>query len=136
MLRRNGAGLKQQSTSIKKYPNLCIKQPLISDWLKNKTKWWEQWAKAEQQGRSGAAKRLKQVDDILELWIAKAMCDRVHLSGELIQHKWTHFTDLVGIPEEERLALNEGWLGSLKKHCGLKELKWHREAESAHYSTG
>ncbi|KAJ7318073.1 hypothetical protein DFH08DRAFT_820097 [Mycena albidolilacea] len=101
---------KTAENFVKKYPNLCIKQLLVSDWLKNEKKWRDQWAEVEQLGKAGAVKQIKQVehpevDDMLELWIAKAMCDRVHLSGEIIRLKWTRFADLVGIPEDERLAL-------------------------------
>lgn len=93
-------------------------------------------AEAEQQGWAGGAKRLNQVeqpevDDMLELWIAKAMRDRVHLTGEVIREKWRRFADLVGVPVEDRLTLSDGWLASLKKRCGLKELKRHGEADSA-----
>ncbi|KAJ7740354.1 hypothetical protein B0H16DRAFT_1277451, partial [Mycena metata] len=28
------------------YPNLCIKQPLVSSWLKDESKWREQWDEA------------------------------------------------------------------------------------------
>ncbi|KAJ6491614.1 hypothetical protein C8R47DRAFT_1044693 [Mycena vitilis] len=115
------------------YPNLCIKQPLISSWLKSEEKWRDQWAEAQEHGRSGDTKRVKQVehpevDDMLELWVTKAMADRVHLSRP---PKWTRFADLAGIPADERLGLSEGWLTSFKKRCGLKEFKRHGEADSA-----
>jgi hypothetical protein len=118
------------------YPNLCIKQPLLSSWLRDEKIWRKRWAKTEQQGRAGNAKRVKQVeypevDDMLELWIAKAMRDRIHLSGEIIRQKWTHFADLTKIPVYERLALSDGWLAALKKRCALKEFKRHGEADSA-----
>jgi hypothetical protein len=118
------------------YPNLCIKQPLVSAWLKEESKWRGQWDEARQHGRSGNAKRVKQVehpdvDDMLELWVAQAMSQRVHLSGEIIREKWSRFADLTGIPGDERLALSEGWLTAFKKRCGLKEFKRHGEAESA-----
>lgn len=71
------------------------------------------------------------VDEMLELWIAKAMRDRVHLTGEIIREKWRRFAELSSIPEEEQLGLSEGWLTALKKRCGLKELKRHGEADSA-----
>jgi hypothetical protein len=29
------------------YPNLHLKQPTISDWVKNETKWHEQWAECQ-----------------------------------------------------------------------------------------
>jgi hypothetical protein len=110
------------------YPKLRIKQPLVSAWLNEEQKWRDQWTETEQQGRSTNVKRMKQVehpevDDMMELWIAKAMRDRVHLTGEIIREKWTRFADLVGIPADERLALSDGWLAALKKRCGLRELK-------------
>jgi hypothetical protein len=91
---------------------------------------------AQEKGRASNAKHLKQVEhpeieDMMELWIAKAMRDRVHLTGEVIREKWTHFADFAGIPQEERLALSDGWLTALKRRYGLKELKRHGEAASA-----
>lgn len=59
------------------------------------------------------------------------MRDRVHITGELICEKWKRFADLAGVPEDERLALSNGWLDSLKLRCGLKELRRHGEADSA-----
>jgi hypothetical protein len=73
----------------------------------------------------------QEIEDMMELWIAKAMRDRVHLTGEVIRKKWTRFADLAGIPQQERLALSDGWLTALKRRCGLKELKRHGEAASA-----
>jgi hypothetical protein len=118
------------------YPNLRIKQPLLSEWLKDEQKWRDQWAEAQEQGKPGNAKRIKQVehpnvDAMLELWISKLMRDCVHITGELIREKWKHFADLAGVPEDERLALSNGWLDSLKLRCGLKELRRHGEADSA-----
>jgi hypothetical protein len=90
---------------------------------------------AQEKGRASNAKRLKQVEhpeieDMMELWIAKAMRDCVHLTGEVIREKWTRFANLARIPQEERLALSDGWLTALKRRCGLKELKRHGEAAS------
>jgi hypothetical protein len=87
-------------------------------------------------GRTDAVKRRKQVEhpeveDMMVLWIAKAMRDGVHLTGEIIRQKWTRFADLVEIPSGERLALSDGWLTALKRRCGLKEFKRHGEAASA-----
>jgi hypothetical protein len=109
---------------------------LVSDWLQNEKKWRNRWAEAEEKGRAGNAKRLKQVEhpeieDMMELWIAKAMHNGVHLTGEFIRQKWTRFADLAGIAPEERLVLSDGWLAALKRRCGLKEFKRHGEAASA-----
>ena len=113
-----------------------MKQPLISDWVKNEAKWREQWAEAVASGTSRNAKRAKQTEhpaimEMLKLWIAKAMHEGVHLSGEIIWQKWTHFADIKGIPKDERLDLSEGWLMAFKKRCGLKQFKAHGEAGSA-----
>lgn len=42
------------------------------------------------------------------------------------------FADLVRIPKEDRLKLSNGWLGCFKERNGLKEMKRHGEAASAH----
>ena len=68
---------------------------------------------------------------MLELWVAKAMADGVHVNGEILCQKWINFADLVGVPNDERLNLSEGWLTAFKKRCGLKEFKRHGEAASA-----
>ena len=65
---------------------------------------------------------------MLELWVAKAMLEGVKVTGEVLRQKWIWFADLVGVPEDERLKLSEGWLTAFKKHCGLKEFKCHNEA--------
>ena len=68
---------------------------------------------------------------MLELWVAKAMADGVHVNGAILRQKWINFADLVGVPNDERLNLSEGWLTAFKKRCGLKEFKKHGEAASA-----
>jgi len=64
-------------------------------------------------------KQVKQTEhpaviEMLELWVAKAMQEGVHINGKIIQQKWTHFADIEGIPDDERLELSEGWLTSFK----------------------
>lgn len=102
--------------------------------------WRERWNEEQEKGRPGNAKRVKQVEhpeieDMMELWIAKAMRDGVHLNGEIIRQKWTRFADLTGIAEDERINLSDGWLAALKRRCGLKEFKRHGEAASADPAT-
>jgi hypothetical protein len=118
------------------YPNLCLKQPTISAWLKDEEKHRLQYAEELAKGQTGNTKRVKQtehpeVNEMLELWIMKAMSDEVQLSGEILRQKWTRFADLVGVPEDERIVLSDGWLASLKRRCGLKNFKRHGEAGSA-----
>lgn len=106
------------------YPNLQLKQPTISSWLKDEGKWRAQWAEVQTKGRGGDVKRVKQtehpeVDEMLELWVAKTMSNGVLLNGEIIRQKWKQFADLVRLPEDERLHLSDGWLAGFKKRCGL-----------------
>lgn len=117
------------------YPNLCLKQPTISAWLKDEERYRQQYIEELGKGQTGNVKRVKQtehpeVNEMLELWIAKAMSDEVQLSGEILRQKWTRFADLAGVPMDERLALSEGWLEALKRRCGLKSFKRHGEAGS------
>jgi hypothetical protein len=118
------------------YPNLQLKQPIISAWLKEEVKWRAQWAEVGSKGQAGSLKRVKQtehpeVNKMLELWVTKAMAEKVLVNGEILWQKWIRFADLVGIPEDERLNLSEGWLTAFKKRCGLKEFRCHGEAASS-----
>lgn len=132
---------KNQSKTAKHfdpiYPNLKLKQPTISSWVKDEANWRMKWMSAQSQGKGGMKKRdrkvteFPEVNEMLELWIAKAMHDKVLLTGDVIREKWTRFADMAGIPPDERLNLSVGWLESLKKRCGLKGYKRHGEAASA-----
>jgi hypothetical protein len=71
------------------YLNLQLKQPTISNWVKNEAKWRLQWDQLQNTGRGGNIKRSKQTEhptvmEMLELWVAKALQDNVALSGEII----------------------------------------------------
>ena len=117
------------------YPNLRLKQPLISKWLKNEEYWRQQWADVG--GESACkAKRIQQtlhpkITEMIELWVSKAMQARVLLTGEVLRQKWKQFAVLAGVPEDEWLKLSEGWLSRFKDRNGLKELKRYGEAASA-----
>ena len=119
------------------YPNLKIKQPLVSAWLKEEAKWREEWAHSD---GARVAKRTHQtqhpeVTEMMELWVSKAMADGILITGEVLRQKWTKFADLVGIPTDERLNLSGGWLDRFKARNGLKEFKRHGEAGSADSET-
>jgi hypothetical protein len=60
---------------------------------------------------------------MMYLWVSKAMGDNILLTGEVLCQKWNRFSDLVGIPEDERLSLSNGWLARFKDRNGLKEIK-------------
>jgi hypothetical protein len=72
---------------------------------------------------------------MINLWVSKAMSEGILLTGEVLRQKWTKFADLVGIPEDKRLKLSNGWLGQFKERNGLKEMRWHGEAGSSNAET-
>jgi len=119
----------------KEYPNLVLKQPLLSKWLKAEATWRERWAMAHREDERNA-KRVKQtqhpaVTEMMDLWVEKATHDRVLLSGDVLRAKWVQFAELAGIPEDERLSLSNGWLDKFKASVGLKGIKQHGDAASA-----
>lgn len=81
---------KQKVTAAhfnKIWPNLALKQPVISDWLRNEPKWRKQLEQSNGIGHS--AKRVCQthhpeVTDMMDLWILKAMADGINLTGEVL----------------------------------------------------
>lgn len=121
------------------YPNLRIKQPLISSWLKDEAKWRAQWHETDCQSDQ-TAKRAQQmehpaVSEMLDLWVSKAMADGILLTGEVLRQKWNTFADLAGVLVDERLKLSNGWLMRFKERNGLKERKHHGEASSSNAET-
>ena len=73
--------------------------------------------------------------EMLDLWVSKAIADQVILTGEVLHQKWQKFADLVGIPEDKRLKLSDGWLSWYKTWMGLKAMKCYGEAGSAALTT-
>ena len=121
------------------YPNLQLKQPLISSWLKEELKWRREWENVHKAG-SRTAKRVAQtqhpeITEMLETWVSMALEDGLVLTGEVLRQKWTHFAELRGVPKDEYLALSEGWLTQFKERMGLKERKRHGEAASSDKQT-
>jgi hypothetical protein len=117
------------------YPNLQIKQPLISSWLQGEAKWREQWQESSYRG-DRTAKQIWQTDhpevsESMDLWVSKAMADGILLTGEILCQKWNMFADLAGVPQDERLTLSNGWLACFKERNGLQEMKRYGEAASA-----
>ncbi|KIK76027.1 hypothetical protein PAXRUDRAFT_171064, partial [Paxillus rubicundulus Ve08.2h10] len=117
------------------YPFLHLKQPKISDWLKHEASW-----RAEYEGTSAgvahSVKRVRQtqhpkVTEMLDLWVSKAMADKLLLTGEVIRQKWKAFADRAGVPTDKCISLSEGWLSRYKVRNGLKQTKCHGEAASA-----
>jgi hypothetical protein len=113
------------------YPNLRIKQPLVSAWVKEEAKWQEDWGCSGAQMAKHTWQTLHpQVTEMMDLWVSMAMSDNILLTGEVLHQKWTQFADLMGIPKEDCLNLSDGWLAQFKVRNGLKEFKHHGEAAS------
>jgi len=134
---RNQSATARHFTPI--YPNLKLKQPLVSTWVKEEAKLREQWEQAGHEC-SHTSKRVRQtehpeVTEMMDLWVSKAMGDGILLTGEVLCQKWNAFAKLVGIPKEDQLKLSNGWLESFKDRHGLKEVKRHGEAASASADT-
>lgn len=115
------------------YPGLNLSQPQISDWMKHEARW-----RAEHESSGGLSRSIKrvyqtqhpEVTEMLDLWVSKAMADKLLLTGEVLRQKWKVFADLAGVPDDERLSLSEGWLSRYKFRQGLKQIKRHGEAAS------
>jgi hypothetical protein len=132
---KNGKNQTKTATHFNTiYPNLVLKQPRLSAWLKDEQRWREEYESSS--GLSRQNKRVRQtvhpeVTEMMDLWVVRAMRDKITLTGDVLREKWKQFADLVKIPEDERLSLSEGWLHKFKNRNQLKEFKRHGEAGSA-----
>jgi hypothetical protein len=128
--------LQQQSTSIssvltfKSSSCLCH---LGSNMKLNGTNQADK--KCDQNAKQVQQTEHPEVPEMMDLWILKAMNDKLLLTEEVPHQKWNTFTNLVGIPEDERLKLSNGWLTCFKDRNGLKEMKRHGEAASSSAET-
>lgn len=115
------------------YPNLHLKQPIISSWVKNEPKWCTMYELENSVGPSAKCARTTQhpeVTEMLDTWIVMACEDGLLLTGDLICQKWRQFADMRCIPQDAQLTLSEGWLSKYKLWVGLKGVKCHGEAAS------
>ena len=65
---------------------------------------------------------------MMYLWVSKVMGGGILLTGEILRQKWNAFANMVGIPDDDRLKLSNGWLKCFKDRNGLKEMRQHGEA--------
>ena len=122
------------------YPNLKLKQPIISAWLNEEAKWREQWENSQRVPGALDAKRAHQtehpqISDMMDLWVLQAREAGIVLTGAVLRSKWAKFAELAGVPLEDRLTLSEGWLHKFKKRHNLRDMKRHGEAASADVKT-
>lgn len=116
------------------YPELQLRQPIISSWVREESKWRARYELENDVAPS--AKRVcktqhPEITEMLDTWVTMACEDGLLLTGDTIRQKWTQFADMRGIPQDERLTLSEGWLSRYKLRVGLKGVKRHGEAASA-----
>lgn len=105
------------------YPELRIKQPLVSAWVKD-----ELHIRALAPPGSTTAKRVRgtthpEVTSMLEEWVQQAILAKINITGDVICEKWKHFAQLCGIPSAEWLTLSHGWLDAFRQRNGLRHFK-------------
>ncbi|KAF9007660.1 hypothetical protein BDQ17DRAFT_1324209 [Cyathus striatus] len=88
---------KNQTKTMKhfnqKYPDLQLKQPVLSNWLKHEDMWQEWWTKHLESGSCLSGKCFKPtefpvVTKMFELWVEKALHDHVCINGDVLWEKW------------------------------------------------
>lgn len=112
------------------YPELRIKQPLVSAWVKD-----ESHIRTLAPPGSTTAKRVRgtthpEVTSMLEEWVQQAILANHHVTGEVICEKWKQFAKLCGIPTAEWLTLSHGWLDAFRQRNGLRHLKKQTDSTS------
>ena len=89
-MKKNGWSQSKAAKELgPQYPNLKLNQPLLSSWVKDETKWQAQYNDENTKGCAGSVKHVCQfehpeLEEMLELWVARAMIDGVSLTGEII----------------------------------------------------
>lgn len=133
---------KNQSRTAKffaaKWPELDVKQPKVSDWVKKEESIRELYnsnpAVANKLRRVNPIKH-EEVDEALSMWVCQALEDKVVVTGDVLREKWRRFATVLKISDDQWPTLSEGWLTRFKERNGLKERKMHGEAGSQSIST-
>lgn len=107
--------------------DLTIGRSTISDILKEK----EKWLAHEEEGSSIRSRTAKnqQLDDALQMWMAKMEESHVTVSDLMLIEKAKWFAKQPGIPVPPDFKFSKGWLMRFKKRNGIGLYK--REGESA-----
>ena len=98
--------------------NLCLKQSLILDRLKNEDNYCKQYAKSLARGQPGNAKEEKLTEDsevtkMLELWVDRAISDGIKLYGDVLRRSGNDLRILSVYQLIRELAVVEdGWIAS------------------------
>ena len=74
------------------YPNLKIKQPLVSAWARQEESLRDRWARSTGTARTAKCARQTQhpeITEMMDLWVSKAMLDNLLLTGEVLRQQWT-----------------------------------------------
>ena len=113
------------------YPELKIKQPLLSKWLKSK----ETIRSKESQSSHSSTKKIQQichpkVEAALVEWMTQAIHGKMTVTGDIIKAKWRDSARPAGIPTDKWLKLSGGCLDCFKKRHQLKYYQKHGESSS------
>ena len=84
--RRNQSKIAQHFDPI--HPNLKIKQPLVSTWMKDKAKWREDWVHGDGAWTAKCtcqtqATQHPRVTKMMDLWVSQAMADDLLLTSKV-----------------------------------------------------
>jgi hypothetical protein len=121
-----------------KFPGIRIKQPLVSQWVKEEKKIRERYAKNPELAdrvKKEAHPKQRRVDQALKAWVDQALVAGMNLTGEVLRNRYRRFATKLKVPEKDWPNLSDGWLTAFKKQNGLKEYKRHGEAASSGVET-
>ena len=130
---KNGKNQSRTADHFEKvYPELKIKQPLISKWLKSE----DNIQMKHDQSAHFLKKKVwqishPQVKAALAEWMTQAIHCNLTITGNTIKAKCLNFAFPAQIPSEEWLKLSGGWLESFKKRHQLRSYCKHGESASA-----
>ena len=129
---KNGSMQSKTVDHFQKNGFARLKQPSLSKWISKEAEIRNQ-ALAE---KDLSVKRVRAVDNpefekAMSIWVDQLEENEFNgLTGEVIRQVAIKFYDKLGVPEDERLKLSDGWLEKFKARQALKFVRFHGEAGS------
>lgn len=119
----------------KRLPELNLKQPTLSRWIKSETK-----IKATAPLNAQTALRVRPVkhsdiEEMLEQWLDEAAAAGVIVTGDVIKAQWKDFARKKNLPEDQWLQVSDGWLTRFKTRHNMQLYTNHGEAGSVDIAT-
>jgi hypothetical protein len=130
--KNNGSNQTKTASHFNKiYPDIALKQPLISAWVKAENGIREQAKISSSDSKRVRSTRFPEIEQMLDVWVTQAFHSKMTITGDVIRAKWQEFASKEGIPSSQWLSLSDGWLTSFKSRHRLKSFKKHGEAAQA-----